>query len=457
MTFETYFHLSAYPIFYLLAYWVSFLLSPFKFSKTFSLVSLALLMRLIASFFIPMIIIFDDEIGYARMGHEAMIALELNQSQPWGYNPWGNVTGIFFYIFGESSHTVKAFNTFISIVSAFLLFQIAEKLYANRATIHSQLYHQRKKDTKKYQGIFLLIYRVPLRSSFLRSQLETIPRMVLYFSLFLPPLVFLSSIALKEQMIAFLLVVSLYGILQHSLRGWFIAIIALILLWTFRSSLAVLIIAAVALYWTGLVYHQKYLSKGVKRVGIAVALGIVMTVGLVVAQQESIHKIKTVMVITGEEVREARALQQAQSKFDSYFDAANPFTIKNLLIAPLRALYSPSPFKIILSPTLQYLLEAFILLLFIFWAFPYMVIGIAESVSNIDRLLIAVFYLIVFLTASYSALTFAPEPFRYRWPGLPLYFMLAAYGWFHKQYKWRKTVVWGWWISVSLGGIVYLM
>jgi len=412
LTLGSYF--SAHIILYPLTYIFAFILSPYRFWTTFTLVSLALFVRFLGGYLIPNIIIFDDEIGYARMGIGVLEALQSGVTSPWSYNPWGNVTGVLYYLFGSSPHVVKALNSSLSVITAFMLCRIAYSLYEGRRVM----------------------------------------RLVLYFSLFMPPLIFISSIALKEQLIAFLLVATLYGILKHSDRGWIIAILALGLLMTFRNTFGIVIIVLVGLYWA--IRRGAMDSTRVRWIGLLLGFGIIIAIGVATVQSELIKESKLVMFLSAEDTRGYETVRQSEAQFNQYLDLNDLFSIKNLLLIPIRSIYSPSPFRVIKSPSIGVYLEAVALTLFWYLTLPYVIIGILNSKSSLDRGLVGGFFLAVFLIASYSVLTFADDTFRYRWPALPIYFMLAAHGWYNKFHRWSQLIIWGWWISVIVFGIVYL-
>lgn len=407
----------AYFFFYSLTYIAAFWLSPYSYQRTFTLVTLALGVRLFANYVSPLFVVFDDELGYSRIAVEVSSSLNSEESYPWGYYPWGNVSGFLYYLFGASPHVVKALNAWLGVLTAFALCRVASRLYRD----------------------------------------PRVSRLALLAGLFLPPLIFLSSIALKEQLIAFLLVLILFGITEKHWSGWALATVGILLLAQFRFDFALGVIGLIGIYWTVRCCTHRRLPWLLKP--MALVLGVAVLIGFLAMalQLEAVQESKAFQVFSGEDKRGIAQMRQSQAQFVEYLDVGNTFALKNLLLAPVRSVYSPSPLRPLKSPSFEVLFEALTLTLFWYIVFPYAVLGILASGLNPDRWFAIGIFLVVFLSASYAVLTFAPETFRYRWPALPIFFMLAAYGWFYRNKQWRQGILFVWWGSVTIFSAVYLL
>jgi hypothetical protein len=404
-------------VFYGLTFFFAFLLSPYSYQKTFSLVVPALALRLVLSLCLPYVVKFDDEIGYRRMAEDVVNSLHAGLQNPWCYNPWGNVTAIVFYFFGISESAIKAFNALLGVTTAFLLCRSAEKLYDN----------------------------------------PRLTELTLKLALFLPPIAFLSSVALKEQMIAFLLVAMLYGVTRYSLWGWLIGLASCGLLIPFRPNLILVILPLLGIYWALRIGLRSNTSKAFQRLIAAGALGLVVMGGVFVAQHESLQNLEAYMILSGSDTRGHDVMAESEATFNKYLDTDDPLSPKNLILVPIRAIYTPSPLRPIKTFSPPILLESVMLTALLCLALPFVFIAIWRSRKNPDQMLAAGLFLVVFLTAAFSTLTYAPEAFRYRWADFPIYFMLAAYGWQFRHEPWCRNLIRGWYGSVLVFNAIYLM
>ncbi|MGH7770921.1 MAG: hypothetical protein ACREQA_01645 [Candidatus Binatia bacterium] len=410
-------YLDAYLFFYPLAYVAAFFLSPYSYQRTFTLATLALVVRFFASYVTPLFVVFDDEVGYAWIATEVSSALNSAASDPWSYYPWPNISGFLYYLFGASPHVVKALNSCLGVVTGFMLCRVA-----------GQLYHDPR-----------------------------VTGSTLYLGLFLPPIVFLSSIALKEQLIAFLLVLILFGVTEQRWGGWTLATVGVLLLAKFRFDFALGAVGLVGIYSVvGLVSHRR-LPWLLKPMILVLSVGVLIGFLAVALQLEAVQGSKMFQVLSGEDKRGIAQMRQSQAQFVEYLDVENPFAWENLLLAPIRSVYSPSPLRPLKSPSFEVLFEALALTLCWYIAFPYALLGMVASGSNTDRWFAIGVFWVVFLSASYTVLTFAPETFRYRWSALPIFFMLAAYGWFYGKKPLRGRILSVWWASATVFSGVYFL
>lgn len=408
--------LASHLVFYTLAYFIAMAMSPFDRTSTFYLVTIALLIRFAASYWIPEIILFDDEMRYRIYGDDISYALNLGD-RPWRVqNMWANCTGILYWVFGPSLHVLRSFNAMLGIVTAFFMYRTAERLYD----------HPR------------------------------IAKICLYFGLFLPPLVFLSSIALKEQLVAFLLVAVIYGTCLRTFRGYLLAVIFLALLLIFRASLGVPVFLILFTFLASRVREMGIVSPGIQRTLVILSVCMLMGVGGLAWKMGLFNSVKIINILKGEDNRGKDVLKKSQARVTGYIDVKNPFAPKNFIVLPIRSLYSPTPFNVFKQQEARYFLQAFAQTIFLYLAVPFMFMGVCFARGMREKILPVAIFTIVFTLASLSALTFAPETFRYRWPDFPIYFMIAVAGWHYAENPWRGRILWMWWLSVAAFTVIFL-
>jgi len=414
--FESY--LTGYIVFYAITYVVVLALTPFGYRTTFILVTLALGARFFGDHVTPFFAVFDDEEGYAWMAQNVASALHKQGPDPWSHNSWANVIGLLYYFFGVSHHVVKALNAFLGVIAAFMLCRVSYRLYGD--------------------------YRVS--------------RLVLYLGLFLPPLIFLSSITLKEQLISFLLVLILFGIVEKKWYGWNLAAVGVILLIQFRFDLVLCVLSLISFFWVWRYCYHSRVPRLVRPVALTICSLLLAGLGFMALEIESVQQSNVVQILSEADQSGNNSLRQSGSdslrlnsaRFVKYLDVEHPLAFRNLVLSPIRSVYSPSPFRPLKSPSRYVVFEALVISLWWYIAVPYTLLGIVMSGKHSERWLAVGFFLMVFLFSSYTILTFAPETFRYRWAGLPFFFMIAAYGWFSGCKRWRNKIIMLWWGSVAI-------
>jgi len=410
-TFESY--LTGYIVFYAITFVVVLALTLFGYRTTFILVTLALGARFFSDHVTPFFVVFDD---YAWMAQNVASALHKQGPDPWSYNSWANVSGLLYYFFGVSPHVVKALNAFLGVIAAFMLCRVSYRLYGD--------------------------YRIS--------------RLVLYLGLFLPPLIFLSSITLKEQLISFLLVLILFGIVEKKWYGWNLAAVGMILLFQFRFELALCVLSLISFFWLWRYCYHSRVPKLVRPVALTICSLLLAWLGFMAFEIESVQQSNAVKFFSGADERSSAALRSNSARFVGYLDVEQPFAFRNLVLPPIRSVYSPSPFRPLKSPSRYVVFEALVISLWWYIAVPYTLLGVVMSGKHSERWLAVGFFLMVFLFSSYTILTFAPETFRFRWAGLPFFFMIAAYGWYSGYKRWRNKIIMLWWGSVAIFLSLYL-
>jgi hypothetical protein len=187
------------------------------------------------------------------------------------------------------------------------------------------------------------------------------------------------------------------------------------------------------------------------------AFGFVVIAGLGVLSAAGLLKDnKLSYYLSGADVRVSQKVQSSEARFHDFIDQDNILSTQNIILAPIRSLYSPTPFRLIKQATAEALLETLTITTFLYLAMPYFFFAIGRSIKSIDLLIPVTVYLVIFLLAALSTLSAEQETFRYRWSGFPIFFLLAVYGWHMPPSRWRAYGLVGWWVSVLVFGAVYL-
>jgi hypothetical protein len=378
-------------------------------------VAAGLLARLVASFAIPSVVVFDDERTYLAMGDAVARSLAIGAHTEWVDNPWGNFTGRVFQLFGPSLYTMRPLNTLLGIVGALLMGRVIGRCRVTRGTVDR----------------------------------------VVRWGLFLPPLVFVSSLMLKEQMIAFALVLTLFGFARRSLLGVLLSASGVALLLYFRVNLGLVVAPIVTLHYVARRFTPTPVGS-IQRIGAwAMGAALVLGAGYLLSDLALVQNTTIVQIVKGTDLRGQQVMSDSRATYARYLDTGGGPSAVSVAAAPVLALYSPSPFRVITSSDPGVFVEALCFTILLYFAMPYFFLGAAECLESHERLMMLTLFLAVFVTASLSIFTYAPESFRFRWPALPLFFALAALG-VTSRNRWRGWVVWGWWSTALTFGLVYL-
>ncbi len=407
----------AYLVLFPIAYLAAFRLSGLGFAYTFSLVTLALVVRLASGFVIGSIIVFDDELGYVERGANAAHLLRVGAADPWHAIPFANFAAVLFWVFNPSIHVLKAFNMALGVVTAFMMHRVVAGTFASR-----------------------------------RASVVT-----LYACLFLPPLIFVSAIALKEQMVAFALVATMLGLVTGGARGMVTLALGVGVLVFSRASLAVLVLPVVGVYVAIDPIRRWRASMPLRATVVTVAAGVVVLLMALLIRMRALDETKAYLILTGVDTRVNQTLAQRRSEFAAYLDTENPLALRNLVLTPIRALYAPSPLRPLKSPEPHIALESVAMTTPIYLALPFAILGVFAAGRRRHINLLVILYGLVFLASAYSVLTASPEFFRYRWPGLVIYFALAVQGWYGGPTSWRRAVIGAWWLSAAAFNVIYLL
>ena len=409
------FNLFPFIVFYLLAFLCAMSLSPVSRGKTAMLVFWALVLRFLTSRLLPYAIVADDEYGYYLMGESYAAALSQGSTSAGVENTYGNLTGLIFYFFGSSIYTMRPFNTLLSVISACLLARLALQQFRDQVMANK----------------------------------------VLALMLLAPPLIFISSVALKEQLIAFLLILVLYGYLRRVSTAVLLYPLGIVGLAIFRRDLALVVLPLTLLHFVFRLVFASALgafSKALIFAGSVVMFALFVAFSL---GSEQVLSSKSATILRGVDERGRETLMSSDATYARYLDVTDPGALSNLVLVPLQQTYFPSPLRPLKTPAPEVYVESLFITSIVYFFMPYFILGMLYSWPDTERLLPVALYLVVFLTSAFSILTFAPESLRYRLPGMPIFLYVALLGMLYQR-RFRVAVLRLWWLSAVAASAVYL-
>lgn len=373
--------------------------------------------RLLAGFWLPEIIVFDDEVFYHESGASIAGHYAAGLANPIPGRAWAEICGLLYLAFWPDPTVVKVFNSVLGVWSAFLLTSAVFSIYRD----------------------------------------EKIARTALYFSLYLPPVVFLSSTILKEQFAAFCLCLFVYGVVRRDMKGIVCAGLACILIIWVRNNFVFVMGLSVVFAVAGPVLLTSRLSNGV-RVLVLLVLALTAVFATSALQRSDFFKgTKLGLVLAGSDDRGLTTLSRDDMVVLRYLDRDQIITPRNMVVPPARALYTPSPLRGMKTlDTRIIVVEGLIRAVFWYLAMPFVVIALFRS-EDFGHFVLFGVTVGIFLAAAYTVLTGFPETERYRWSMMPLFFALAAVGWHTKlTVLSNSTVQIAWWGSVIMFNAVYI-
>lgn len=383
-----------------------------------------LLIRLACVAVLPAVGVYDDERTYDFLGTYVRFQLETGAEKPWSFNAWGNVSGVL-RLFYDDPTIVRLFNVLLSLVTAFLLY-VAFRRWSDLSG--------------RASAIAIAILLSPLT-------------------------IFISVLTLKEQAVGFALaVVGISPLFKFAARATFAAA-GLALLLALRFDIG-LVTGCVLVAHT---IFSRMLSTGgskatVRRLMLASAiLGVTGYIAINLAghlEATGIRSTKAGQFIVGTALRGGDLIRQNRTAvFNRFANADNVLSPMNLVLAPLRAVYSPSPVAVVTKalrnePVLWSDIVQGVLAMVIYAITPAAAMGLFKSLRDGRLFMIGAGFMIVFLASAMSALSLAPEMFRYRWPALPLFVALAVIG--RERSPTASMVKVGWWLSAIAGMTLYV-
>ncbi len=379
------------------------------------LVLVAFIARIFLAHLLPEWIVYDDEVGYERTAQVVLHGLESGSLSPWQGNAFGNLSGMLFFVFGASEHVIKAFNCFLGILLALYLERLTKNFTPN---------------TNIASGAFIL-------------------------GLFFPANIFLSSIALKEQLVALIVVISAYYATRS--KNSFdipLALCALVMLLMFRASLSIPLICVLVLALLVRASTKRKFSKSAV-FGTIMVLAVAGTGIASIVIKDYVLTTKIAMIVTGVDERGYDKLGNSEATVAGYLDTENLFSVRNIVVATLRSVFSPSPFVLMNNMSSEKWVEVLFLTSWWYICVPFFIATAWVYRFQYEGQVVVLFFGIVFLTASLAVLTFSPETFRYRWSGLPLFFWFSFLG-VQERVPGISILCTVWVFLATVFGVVYL-
>ncbi|HEY9721459.1 MAG TPA: hypothetical protein V6D47_05570 [Oscillatoriaceae cyanobacterium] len=391
----------------------SFVLPPS--GSSVRLVSLALGLRLVLAYFLPHWFVYDDERFYQGVGTLVATALRHGATQAWNYNPWTNTVGLLDAWFGDFPMVVKAFNTWLGILSGLVVFQA-------------------------------------VRQATREPRLASIACNVVLVA---PPVVFLSAIALKEQIVALALLLLYAGLASEASRAFAFLLGGLVLMLIFRDSLALVLLPLVLAFKVFTVVR----SPGARRVPLLHIVGVLGLSWICMFAKFEFQCFvpKPIGIVATQDIRGEHALLHSKAYFVNFVDRDHPFAPRNLVLGPIRSLCFPSPFRIFKDHSPEALVQVFLQTLPLYLAYPFAIAGAWLGLRRREGLAAIGLAGIVFGLAAESAFTDSPETFRYYIAAMPLVFLLAAFGWQIGGRPLKRLTAALWWGTAFFMNTVYLV
>jgi 4-amino-4-deoxy-L-arabinose transferase-like glycosyltransferase len=372
-------------------------------------------LRLIVGILLTYLFQFDDERGQHEWAQLDVALWEAGrEARRAGHMGYQWLLTVLYYVFGVNLLVIKAFNALLGALLPFLLYDLAGKVFPEKPAIANR---------------------------------------VLYFGIFLPPLVIFSGVNLKEVPTAFAitlvfwllcippwrklwrLAAGLGGLVftYYLRRGWF-----------FFPLMGLLTYVVLGDRW----FPRKLLTTKRLVSGLAI-VSIILVLLLPIIQD-------------GQEY--AQWLQErpeSESKFQTvaggatvgqFLDTQNRFSPRNMVVLVTRAVFTPSPLRIVFNPSIDVLLEGSIMLTW-YILLPLAIVSILVYWQRGMVIAWAVSTGAIFVVTALGT-SFAGDVFRHRIVLFPLLYLLASSGYDEtKRYRW---IVWGWAGAAVLFTLLYL-
>lgn len=276
--------------------------------------------------------------------------------------------------------------------------------------------------------------------------IDTIAKSFFAFIAFSPPALFINSLYLKESITMstiIFLTISLYR------KKYIFVLISSILLFKLRSSYFVLFLL---IY---LLIKSFYIQRKILRYCIlSMASFIVIAIFYVAIQLNINNKLFNYLDAASNGVE----LKNTTATATNFLDKDNLLSLRNLVVVPILGILSPSPTRFIKSKDTPALLESLFVSIFWWTVLPFFILFLLLNTHFRLKEIMLSMFLTIFLAASFSLLSIAPEPFRYR---LPIYGILMIGGYIgyylystsiKKIYLRKYLFIW-----FSMTSIIYLM
>lgn len=358
---------------------------------------------------------FDDERGQHEWAQLDVALWEAGrEGKRVGYMGYQFLLTALYYVFGVNLLIIKAFNALIGALLPFLLYDLAQKVFPEKPTIANR---------------------------------------VLQFGIFLPPLVIFSGVNLKEVPTAFAITLVFWLLLVPPWRklwrlvaglGGLVFTYYLRRGWFFFPLIGLLTYVVLGDRW----FPRKLLTTRRLLSGLAV-VSLILVLLLPIIQQ-------------GQEY--AQWLQErpeSESKFQTvaggatvgqFLDTQNRFSPRNMVVLVTRAVFTPSPLRLVFKPDIDVMLEGSIMLTW-YVLLPLAIVGILVYWQRGMVVAWAVTASALFVVTALGT-SFAGDIFRHRIVLFPLLYLLASSGYDSvRRYRW---VIWAWSGAAMVFTLLYL-
>lgn len=319
------------------------------------------------------------------------------------------LNGILYYLFGENTLVGRALNIFVGSLIPFMLYDIARKTY---------------KDGK-------------------------VARLVLYLAVFGPPLIIFSGVQLKESLISFLIVSSVWSLmcLRNPLASFMVSLFSIIFLGMIRLPIA-LLTAAMVLLQKLLLRRRKSEKLKVRR--LIMPASIVFVTLFVLLQYSPLGNYLITKYYRPNLIE--RHLGDTGAIAARFIDKEEVFSPFNIIFIMVRSIFSPSPLRFLVSPGFSVYIET---LITGFWYLivPLWITSFLATWRNKEKITINFIPISIFIIASLAFLGPFPELLRYRIASFPLFTLMAAQGFY--ETKRRKKIVKVWILLIMIFHIIY--
>lgn len=385
-----------------------------RFKKSYITIFLiAFSLRFAFSFIFSNFFWYDDERTYHHFG--ILISERLLTGQGLAGEGFyiGNIyyalNGILYYLFGENTLVSRALNIFLGSLIPFMLYDIARKIY---------------KDGK-------------------------VARLVLYMGVFGPPFIMFSGVQLKESLISFFVVSSIWALicLQTPLTSFIGSFFSVVFLGMLRLPIA-LLTAAIILLQKLLLRRRKSENLKVRR--LIIPASIVFIALFVLLQYSPLGDYLALKYYRPDLLeKHLSGTKAVAARFINKEEVFSPF---NIIFVIFRSVFSPSPLRFLVSTKLIVFIEA---LVTGFWYLivPLWIASFLATWRNKEKIAINFVPIFIFIIASLTFLGPFPEPLRYRIASFPLFTLMAAHGFY--ETKRREKIIRIWILSILIFHIVY--
>lgn len=343
---------------------------------------------------------FDDEVWFDLTGR----ALPYGLFSLAGGRGYYHLVGLTYSIAGPNELLPKVANAFVGSLLPFLVYDIAKQIHLDA--------------------------RVAVRA--------------FLFTVFLPPLVIYSAVALKEMGTATLLTLALWFLARASPdrdRKILLAELALVPLNWIRGSLWTLIGFVGVLTFSALEYRGQYAQMLNRKAAVWILFGGMVVVLMLIPGVNK--KIGERMTFTYPE-----ELSQSQATVAEFIDTSRPFSLQTLSVLLVRGIFFPTPFRFLIDHGVSPLLESLVGGVW-FVLVPFAAIGFLRDPSHPVLAALAMIS-VAMLAGAALGVPLGSDIVRHRIAMFPMLYILAGGGMIASEIRRRWWILLIWWAAAFL-------